>query len=186
MRPLLTLLLAALPAPLLAQTSFPMVTHANPVAVQRGHSAEVTVEGQENFAGTYKVLVEGTGVSAEVIAAPTLKSGPRLKTKLVKLKITVEPNAAPGVREFRIATSLGLSSLGQLLIVDEPVIVESAPNNTPAQATSVVLPCVVCGRIEVAEDVDCYKFPAPRRADPHLRGLRRPPRRQDSRPAKAP
>jgi len=53
-----------------AQTSYPMITHCTPVAVQRGTTAEVLVEGQMNFAGVHKVLMEGRGVSAEVIPSP--------------------------------------------------------------------------------------------------------------------
>src|SRR5262245_41019527 len=155
-RLLLAVAFALLPATVLAQTSFPMITHVNPVAVQRGHTAEVTVEGQQNFAGAYKFLAEGTGLSAEVVPGPAGKA----PVRSVKLKITAAADAALGVREFRLATSLGVSSLGQLVVVDEPVIVESSPNNTPAQATPIAAPCVVCGRIEAAEDVDCFKFPA--------------------------
>jgi hypothetical protein len=150
------LVLALLPTAALAQTSFPMITHVNPVAVQRGHTSEVTVEGQQNFAGAYKFLTEGAGLSAEIIPGPAAK-GPQ---RSVKLKITAAADAVLGVREFRLATSLGLSSLGQVVVVDEPVIIESGPNNAPAQATPIAVPCVVCGRIEAAEDVDCYKLQA--------------------------
>src|SRR5436305_1642718 len=45
------LIIAAAAGAAPAQTSFPMVTHCTPVAVQRGTTAEVTVEGQMNFAG---------------------------------------------------------------------------------------------------------------------------------------
>src|SRR5262245_33682162 len=41
-----------------AQTPFPMVTHCTPVAVQRGTTADVTVEGQMNFSGVASVLFE--------------------------------------------------------------------------------------------------------------------------------
>jgi hypothetical protein len=150
------LLVALLPSAALAQTSFPMITHVNPVAVQRGHTSEVTVEGQQSFAGAYKFLTEGAGLSAEVVPGPAGKG----LVRSVKLKVTASPDAALGVREFRLATSLGLSSLGQIVVVDEPVIVESGPNNTPAQATPIAAPCVVCGRIEAAEDVDCFKLQA--------------------------
>src|SRR5262249_22754788 len=51
-----------------AQTSYPMITHTLPAAVQRGKTTEVTVEGQMNFSGVYKALFEGTGISAEVVA----------------------------------------------------------------------------------------------------------------------
>src|SRR4051794_21063671 len=47
-----------------AQTSYPMITNVTPVAVQRGKTAEVIVEGKMNFAGVYKALFEGSGISA--------------------------------------------------------------------------------------------------------------------------
>src|SRR5262245_42622538 len=99
MRSLFVSVVALLPTAVLAQTSFPMITHVSPVAVQRGHTAEVTVEGQQNFAGAYKFLTEGAGLSAEVVPAPASK--PPLRS--VKLKITAAPDAALGVREFRLA-----------------------------------------------------------------------------------
>ncbi|TMQ31331.1 MAG: hypothetical protein E6K70_22825, partial [Planctomycetota bacterium] len=51
--------------PVQAQTSYPMITDTYPVAVQRGLSSEVTVEGQMDFSGVYKVLIEGSGIQAE-------------------------------------------------------------------------------------------------------------------------
>src|SRR5206468_1812153 len=144
----------------LAQTSFPMITHVNPVAVQRGKTAEVVVEGQMNFAGCYKALFEGPGVTAEVVSLPQTGQGPPPVVKNVRLKITVADDAPLGVREFRVASLLGVSSVGQLVIVDEPVVPETAANNTAAQAQSLQLPCVVAGRIEAVEDVDYFKFDA--------------------------
>src|SRR5688500_13187082 len=99
---LLTLLLAAGPAA--AQTSFPMVTHVTPVAVQRGKSTLVGVYGQQKFAGAYKVLVEGAGVTAEVTSVDKDNVGkvPR-QYYTIDVKVTVAPDAALGVREFRVA-----------------------------------------------------------------------------------
>jgi hypothetical protein len=145
----------SLAAPALGQTSYPMITHCTPTAVQRGTTTEVTVEGQMNFAGVYKMLVEGQGVSAEVIADKT-----GAQTRSVKLRIKVDAHAALGVREFRLASSLGISSLGQLLIVDDPVVLEAKDNNTVEKAQPIKTPCVVSGRIEAAEDVDCFRFAA--------------------------
>src|SRR6266545_3677190 len=53
--------------PAQAQTSYPMITHTTPVAVQRGKTTEVVVEGQMNFLGVYKALFESSGLSAEVV-----------------------------------------------------------------------------------------------------------------------
>jgi hypothetical protein len=135
-----------------------MITHTSPVAVQRGQTGEVTVEGQMNFAGVYKALFEGTGISAEVMPAAAAPQKPPVRS--VKLKVTVAADAALGVREFRLASSLGVSSVGQLVVVDDPVVVESGDNNSLEKANSVPVPSVVCGRLEAAEDVDYFKFHA--------------------------
>src|SRR5579871_1802395 len=147
--------------PVHGQTSYPMLTHTMPVAVQRGTTTEVTVEGKMNQAGVYKALFEGTGISAEVLYTPPKgKAGAPAVVPSVRLKLTVAPDAALGPREFRVASNLGLSSVGQLLIVDAPVVVESGVNNTPAQANPISIPSVVCGRIEAVEDVDTFKLHA--------------------------
>jgi hypothetical protein len=158
---LLTLAILFLARPAFAQTSYPMITHCTPVAVQRGTTAEVTVEGQMNFAGVHKVLVEGNGVSAEVISNPPAKGqAAPTQVRSVKIRVRADADAAVGVREFRVASTLGISTLGQLLVVAEPVVLESSDNNTPDRAQRVTPPCVVSGRIEVAEDVDCFRFAA--------------------------
>src|SRR3954469_16623994 len=94
-----------------AQTSYPMITHVTPTAVQRGKTTEVLVEGQMNFFGAYKVLIEGKGVNIDVVESPTAAppAGQKPTSTQAKLKITVAADATLGVREFRIASSLGLS-----------------------------------------------------------------------------
>jgi len=155
--------LGASASALFAQTSYPMITHAHPVAVQRGKSSEVVVEGQQNFLGAYKVLVEGQAVTAEVVPTPPPKPVPPATKPLVRsvrLKFTPAADAFPGVREFRIATSHSLSSIGQIVVVEDPVIVETPNNNTPQTATAVPVPSVASGQIEAVEDVDYFKFSA--------------------------
>ena len=148
-----------------SQNSFPMITHAAPVAVQRGTTSEVTVDCRTStLHGAYKVLFGGTGLTAEIVPAKDIKpvdpKGPTPVVQSLKLKITVAADAAPGVREFRIASTVGLSSLGQLLVVDAPVVGELPGINTPEKAQPVPVPSVVCGKIETAENVDYYKFTA--------------------------
>lgn len=158
-------LAALVPTIAMAQTSFPMVTHINPVAIQRGTTAEITVQCQtSSLAGAYKVLFEGTGITAEPLPPnPTKPADPKTPVpniSTIKLKVTAAIDASLGVREFRIATKHGISSLGQVVIVDAPVVVELPGINTMEKAQSVPIPCVACGRIEVAENVDYYKFTA--------------------------
>jgi len=145
-----------------AQTSYPMITHVTPVAVQRGKTTEVTVEGQMTFFGVYQAVFEGTGITAEVVGKPAARpaAGPVPQVRSVKLKLTVAADAPLGVREFRVASPLGLSSIGQLLVCDAPVVQENGDNNTPAKANPIPVPGVVHGRIEAAEDVDYFRFRA--------------------------
>src|SRR6266576_319299 len=101
-----SLLLSALlllSGPAAAQTSYPMITHVLPVAVERGKTTKVIVSGQMNFAGAYKALFEGTGISARVLPPP--KAAPLIRA--VALEVTVAADVPPGVREFRLASSLG-------------------------------------------------------------------------------
>jgi hypothetical protein len=151
-----------LPSLALAQTSYPMITHTSPVAVQRGRTTEVTVKGTMDFSGVYKVLFDRPGISAEVLPGviASVAKGRTAKTSAVKLRLSVAADANLGAREFRLASSLGLSSTGQLIVVDDPVIEEKGSNDTLDHANQVKLPCVVCGRIEAAEDVDWYRFRA--------------------------
>ena len=154
----------------LAQTSYPMITHTQPVAVQRGKISEITIEGQMNFYGVHKLLIEGKGIVGEILPSSTAgtkpnsssdstKSTPPPIVRSAKLRLSVDASAPLGVREFRLASSLGISTLGQLLVVDDPVLLETANNNTPAQAMPIPVSCVVSARIEAAEDVDCFKVP---------------------------
>jgi hypothetical protein len=142
-----------------AQTSYPMITHTTPVAVQRGKTTEITVEGQMNFVDVYKVIFEGSGLSADVLPVPAPKTQP-VVVRTAKLKVSVAPDATLGVREFRLASRLGVSSTGQLVVVDDPVNLESGANNTRETAIPVSVPGVICGRLEVAEDLDYFKFHA--------------------------
>ena len=156
-----------------AQTSFPMIISTFPTGVQRGKTTDVTVTagtvnggGGNNLYGAYKALFEGPGVKAEIV--PPEKGWPAKDPKTpyavpsvpaVTLRVTVAADAPLGVREFRMATAHhGISTIGLLVIGDEPEVIEVEPNNDPVQAQLVPIPSVVNGRIQAAEDVDYYKF----------------------------
>ena len=168
--------LFAVPTPLRAQTSFPMIGGVYPLGVQRGKTVDVTVyaggNGGANLYGAYKAFVEGAGVKADVIApekgwpakpAPDPKD-PKKEWELpavseVKLRVTVAPDAPLGVRELRLGTArMGISSVGMLVVSDETQVMEAEPNNDVEHAQTVTLPCDINGRIQQGEDIDCYKF----------------------------
>lgn len=142
------------------QISYPMVMGLKPVAVQIGTTTECEVHSRYTMFGAHQVFITGTGVFAEIVPpdAEAAKK-PENITKL-KLKITVEPTALPGVREFRLATPNGASTVGQMVIVRDPVIAEQADNDVKEKAQDVTLPATMCGTIEKAEDADFFKFRA--------------------------
>ena len=137
------------------QTAYPQVTHALPAAVAIGSRSEVEIFASPgNLGNTRQVVFQGEGLSAEV-----LPTDPKVKPKpgTVRLKVTVDAKAAPGPREFRMVTSEGVSTVGQLLVVDAPVQLESpGVHGTPDKAHPLKVGNVVCGQVAVREEVDVF------------------------------
>lgn len=155
----------SIPSAATAQTSYPMLMSLKPVAIQVGTTSECEVQSRYTMLGAYQVFVSGTGVTAEVIAPEPPKDQPKPGEKpkeltKLKLKFIVTADALPGVREFRLATPNGASTIGQVVVVRDPVIAEAADNNTAEKAQGVALPATLCGAIEKVEDFDFYKFTA--------------------------
>lgn len=149
-----------LAVPVQAQTSYPMLMSLHPVAAQRGATSEHTLESRYTMHDAFAVMVSGSGVTGEIVP-PEIKADDKAPNiQKLQLKLTVAPDASPGVRELRVVTPRGVSTVGQLVIVEDPVVVESPKNDTVEEAQEVPLPATLCGVIEKAEDVDFYRFHA--------------------------
>jgi hypothetical protein len=143
----------------LAQQAYPMLMSIEPVAAQVGQTTEHTLKSRYSMDGAYRVLVSGEGVTGEVVPH-TGSEPPKLPQQSLQVKFTVAPDALPGVRDVRIATPRGVSTVAQLVIAHDPIFKEPADNDLPVTAPTVTLPATLCGRLEKAEDVDLYKFSA--------------------------
>jgi hypothetical protein len=144
---------------LCAQTSYPMVMCVRPVAVQVGQTTECEVLARYTLHGAYKVFVTGDGVTATVDESkPANPNASRRQVSALKVRFKAAVDALPGVRDVRIATPQGASTLGQIVVVRDPIVREAANNDTLQTAQSIILPATVCGAIEKREDVDFYKF----------------------------
>ena len=142
-----------------AQQAYPMIMSLKPVAAQQGKTSTLTINSRYTMFGANKVWISGTGVTAKVITPMKKdKKGNAPKLQKVQIELTVTANALPGVRDFRIATPNGTSTLGQLVITRDAVTYEQKKNNTIAEAQTVSLPATLCGAIERTEDVDFFKF----------------------------
>src|SRR6476659_10036880 len=109
----LTLVLA-LAAAARADTFYPMVMSVAPVAVQAGATTECEVSARYNLHGAYQVFVTGTGVSTEV--DPPKAATPKPVLQKLKVRFKVAGDALLGPREVRIATPLGVSTVGQIVV----------------------------------------------------------------------
>jgi hypothetical protein len=138
-----------------------MVMSVRPAAAQIGQTSELEVAARYNLAGAYQVLVEGLGVTGEVVPAEeSSKPDEKRPVGSIKIRLSVLSDALPGVRDLRIATPQGVSTVGQVVLVREAVVVDAGDNNKPESAQKIAVPCTLAGGIEKAEDIDCYAFTA--------------------------
>ncbi len=141
------------------QTSYPMIMSVSPVAAQIGQTSEHTLDSRYSMFGAYEVLVTGEGVTGEIATKMELdKKGKEPSLTKIKLKFTVAEDASPGVRDFRIVGPTGASTLGQIVITKDAVVIEDPKNDTAETAQEITIPGNVCGTVEKAEDVDFYRF----------------------------
>jgi len=163
------LVLLALGTPSLqaeTKNAYPMLMSLRPAAAQVGQTTEHEVSARYNLHGASRIIVSGDGVIGTVVPAEDNpgdkpadpKAGKRVQSKL-KVQFTVAATAVPGVRDFRIVTPQGVSTIGQLVIARDPIVIEAPNNNTLQTAQPITLPATVCGLIEANEDIDCFKFP---------------------------
>ena len=149
----LLICLATIPAQ--AKTFYPMIHKISPCAVPLGQTLECQVSAEHGFYGPTTVFVTGSGVTGEVVST-TANDKPGAET--IKVRFTVAADAQPGLRDVRIMTARGPSTIGQIQIVRDPLTIEDDKNNTLPTAQLITLPAVVSGGIETNEDIDIYRF----------------------------
>lgn len=165
----LTVISAGLTASAQTNNSYPMLMSVKPAAAQIGATTEHEVNARYILSGATQVIVAGEGVKGEVVPEEDKdkkdekpeqgKRGRRRgNSSKIKIKFTVAPDAVPGVRDFRIMTPHGASTIGQLVVARDQIVAEAAENDTADKAQEIVLPATVCGTIEKAEDLDFFKF----------------------------
>ncbi len=151
--------------------SYPMIMGIKPVAIQVGTSADLVVQSRYSMDDSYRVLISGSGVTGEIIethSKPLVRPNPKRPLpkrpkraaglEALPVRFHAAGDAFPGIRDIRLAGPYGVSTVGQLLVVQDPVIAESRDNDSPEKAQLIKLPAALCGAIESIEDRDYYKF----------------------------
>ncbi len=142
-----------------AQTAYPMLMSVSPVAAQAGTTSQHTFRSRYSMADAYQVWVSGEGVVGEAVPMEKVDAkGKPNNGESLTVKFTIAPGALPGARDVRVATPRGVSTVGQLVIVNDPIVAEADANDTREKAQEVTVPVTLCGRIEKNEDVDWYRF----------------------------
>src|SRR5207253_9822154 len=101
-----------------AETAYPMLMSIKPVAAAVGQTSEHTMRSRYTMVGAYQILVTGTGVTGEVVQQEFKPEEEKnIEGRSLKVKFTVAADALPGVRDVRVATPRGVSTVGQLVIV---------------------------------------------------------------------
>ncbi|MFO0947647.1 MAG: PPC domain-containing protein [Planctomycetota bacterium] len=136
-------------------TKYPGLESLLPVAVEMGKTTNVEIRTNGDVTTSYKVLVEGEGVTGKVL--------PRVKNQapgIAVVALTVAPDAAVGPREIRLATKEAVTTLGRLYVTAHPAQVEVTKHQTREEAQPISFPAAMSGRIEKAVEEDWYKFEA--------------------------
>lgn len=149
----------------IAQQAYPMLMSIEPVAAQIGNVSAHTIKSRYTMEDTYRVLVSGEGVTGEVIVPDQASEPAKSPLQSLAVRFVVADDALPGVRQVRLATHSGVSTVAPLVIAHDPLIVETATvetadNNETASATPFTIPATLCGGLVKPEDVDFYKFQA--------------------------
>ena len=135
-----------------AQPPQPVIKFVFPAGGQRGKSVDVTVNGM-GFQGASAVRVSGGGVTGQVVKVEN--------PNLVRITVTIDPDATVGERDLRVMTPAGgVSNRFRFFVGELPEINEKEPNSLKSQAQRLeTLPIVVNGQVHPS-DTDFFRFAA--------------------------
>ena len=139
-----------------------------PCGAKQGTTVEVTVGGQ-NLSRATGILVSGEGVTGELIPAPKGQKPRKRKSRnigeednlqladQVRFRLTVDKNAALGMRDLRLVLPNGMSNRLYFEIGQLPDVLENAREKLSGEADR--LPVTFNGQI-MRSDVDRFRFHA--------------------------
>ncbi|MBM3737613.1 MAG: hypothetical protein FJW39_17675 [Acidobacteria bacterium] len=130
--------------------SLPVVDQVFPHSATIGETVQVTVEG--NFLdGARALQLDPGSLRGEVLESGFLR---------VKLRLTSEAAARPGLHAIRLLTRRGITNAFHFRLTRWRSVPESEPNDRREQATQVAAPISVNAVIDNYNDTDFYRFRA--------------------------
>jgi hypothetical protein len=150
----------------------PYIGYVYPAGGRQGTTVDVVIGG-ENVTGSTAAIASGKGVTVEITDAgetalvmdpltkkKKLKKNQTVIDEIVKLRVTLAPDAEPGPRDLCLVTPNGLSNKRVFQVGQLPEVRETEPNDKPATALPLPpLPVTVNGQV-MPGDTDCFRFSA--------------------------
>lgn len=144
----------------LTVTDGPHIDAVVPALARAGETATFTLIGR-NLGGAPApdLTVDGRPLERKTvtITAPTAHD---LDPNYPSRGYVPSPAAPRRGFEFALGTPSGSSNPVFIALADDPVVAEHEPNDDPAHAQAVTVPCDVSGRFDAPGDLDLYRFRA--------------------------
>lgn len=128
---------------------------------------EVTDAGSPDF---YYRLTMGELPEVVSVFPPSVQTNRSAEIRLIgynlagKDKVWIKPTKAGEMDVPLDQNTYRARRAFKVMVTDQPVYVETEPNDTPAQANPIPVPCTICGQInptgKADTDVDLYRFEA--------------------------
>ncbi|MDF9832661.1 hypothetical protein M2103_000875 [Ereboglobus sp. PH5-5] len=145
----------------------PYIEYLYPAGAQQNRTMEITLGGR-SLEGASEVWVSGSGVTGKVLEVnmPTeaqireARKRDEVAAQTARVRLTIAPDAEPGIRDLRVMATAGLSNRFRFEIGKLPEVSEKEPNGHLADAQQLpALPVVVNGQVTNA-DRDFFRFSA--------------------------
>ena len=169
-----TLLLFLLSTPSAVAQQPPAIGYAFPAGMPAGSFVDVQLGGYDWTPDTQffslddRVKIEIISPLSEMLfPGPPHWFGPRAANKAflvpreITARISVAADMPSGVIRWRVANANGVSPVSELVISDDSDVMEDQSHTGSEPQQLPTLPCTVCGRLQLKEEVDRYQFVSP-------------------------
>lgn len=141
----------------LAQLPQTRLYSLNPVGGQVGQEFEVTITSGDDLEEVTSLVFSNPKITAK--QKTTEQNGQQIPVNNVFI-VNVPADVEPGVYEARCGGLFGFSNPRRFAIDQNPVVADTADNNSAEKATPLELGSVVNGRLESGNDLDWFRVSA--------------------------
>ncbi len=130
-----------------------------PTGARQGTTVELTITSSTDLDGVNRLWFNHPGIgAAQKTQAVEGQEQPQPVANV--FIVTIAADVPPGSYEMRAEGTYGVSNPRTFVVGDRPEVVETEPNNSPTEASTVEIGSVVNGRIGAANDIDYFRFKA--------------------------